>query len=128
MKESCELELRVKNGGISLHNSRRIRENDVICPYERNLRVVDPVKLKQRISVIEVCQAARAIGNLGRFISHGCEANCHIEQLNVDHGTKIAIVAARAIQAGEEIISNYGPDQKYLLRVWISTVCQQEPS
>ncbi|KAF4046926.1 SET domain-containing protein [Phytophthora infestans] len=119
MKIARELGLRVKDEGICLCMARRIRENCVVCPYIGKLRVTDPlerytVKLKTKDKRNRnVFLAAKAVGNMGRFIIHSYIANCRNEELNGGDGPEIAIVASHTIDPGEEIKANYGPNQNF---------------
>lgn len=108
MKDARGLELRVKDEDICLYTSHRIRENYVVCPFIGKLGLTDTldqytVKLKTKDKRNR--NVFLAVGNMGRFISHRCEANCRIEELNGDDGPEVAIVATRVIKPGEEIIA-----------------------
>jgi len=54
-------------------------------------------------------------GDFSRYMNHSCEPNCEAELVEGDPVTRIFIVALRDIDAGEELVYNYGLslDERY---------------
>lgn len=47
-----------------------------------------------------------------RVFNHSCDPNCVTEECTVSGGYRVGVVAARGIEAGEEITFNYGREYK----------------
>lgn len=60
-------------------------------------------------------------GNHARYINHSCDPNAYTKIVCVDGAKHVAIIAARAIAAGEEIFYDYkvGSTAVYSLTLWI---------
>ncbi|XP_033232843.1 histone-lysine N-methyltransferase SETMAR isoform X5 [Drosophila pseudoobscura] len=54
-------------------------------------------------------------GNIGRYINHSCDPNCHITAVRIDCPIpKICVFAARSILAQEELCFHYGGEDRYV--------------
>lgn len=54
-------------------------------------------------------------GDFSRFMNHSCDPNCEAELVEGKGGTRIFVLALRDIEAGEELVYNYGLslDERY---------------
>ncbi|XP_016985006.1 probable histone-lysine N-methyltransferase set-23 [Drosophila rhopaloa] len=65
---------------------------------------------KQQVTIVDPSTR----GNIGRYINHSCEPNCHIAAVRIDCPIpKIGIFAARDIPAREELCFHYGGEGQY---------------
>ncbi|XP_017005062.2 probable histone-lysine N-methyltransferase set-23 [Drosophila takahashii] len=65
---------------------------------------------KQQVTIVDPSRR----GNIGRYLNHSCEPNCHIAAVRIDCPIpKIGIFAARDIRAQEELCFHYGGEGQY---------------
>ncbi|XP_032577850.1 probable histone-lysine N-methyltransferase set-23 [Drosophila sechellia] len=65
---------------------------------------------KQQVTIVDPSRR----GNIGRYLNHSCEPNCHIAAVRIDCPIpKIGIFAARDIAAKEELCFHYGGEGQY---------------
>ncbi|KAH8293735.1 hypothetical protein KR054_003583 [Drosophila jambulina] len=63
---------------------------------------------KQQVTIVDPSRR----GNIGRYLNHSCEPNCHIAAVRIDCPIpKIGIFAARDIKAQEELCFHYGGEE-----------------
>jgi len=105
--------------GFGLFAAQNINEGDLIVEYvgekidmdECNRRLCyfysrDPHSYIFSLNGKYVVDATRK-GNVGRFINHSCEPNCHSEKWEVDGNVRLGIFAQRKIEKHEEITIDY---------------------
>ncbi|KAH8247575.1 hypothetical protein KR038_006639 [Drosophila bunnanda] len=65
---------------------------------------------KQQVTIVDPSRR----GNIGRYLNHSCEPNCHIAAVRIECPIpKIGIFAARDIKAQEELCFHYGGEGQY---------------
>ncbi|XP_033232840.1 probable histone-lysine N-methyltransferase set-23 isoform X1 [Drosophila pseudoobscura] len=66
---------------------------------------------KRQVTIIDPSRR----GNIGRYINHSCDPNCHITAVRIDCPIpKICVFAARSILAQEELCFHYGGEDRYV--------------
>ncbi|GAV08807.1 hypothetical protein RvY_18448 [Ramazzottius varieornatus] len=106
--------------GLALFTEEDIKKGDLVIEYVGE--IITNQERDQRLHIMSICgdedyyfldlTEGRVIdagpaGNLARFANHSCDENCSSEKWKVDGETRIALIAIKDIQAGEEITFDY---------------------
>ncbi|KAG6453304.1 probable histone-lysine N-methyltransferase set-23 [Manduca sexta] len=122
--KTCEIDLK----GLGLFTSFYIRKGTFICEYAGELLTKSQAVTRNKINqlkggmnyvfclnehcngtVVQTFVDPGHFGNIGRYINHSCEPNCHIVPVRHDSPIpKLAIFARCDIEPDKEITFNYG--------------------
>ena len=105
--------------GVGIRAKKTIPINSFVLEYLGEVMTTDAYAIKVQLEYAGrehfhclnldsgLCIDGGTFGGEGRFINHSCEPNCHIEKWNVLGSWRIAIIASRVIQVGEELSYDY---------------------
>ena len=105
--------------GVGLRAKKMVPMNSFVLEYLGEVMTTDTYAIKVQLEYAGrehfhclnldsgLCIDGGTFGGEGRFINHSCEPNCHIEKWNVLGSWRIAIIASRDIQVGEELSYDY---------------------